>query len=101
MEFTVIGDEEIVLGFRFVGVPGIAVSSRDEALAAFSKATQPGDSLILILTEQVSAMLAEEVMNQQMSGSYPLIVEIPGIEGHLENRKSLVDSIREAIGIHV
>ena len=101
MEFSVIGDEEIVLGFRFAGVPGVAVSSREEALGAFSKATGSGDGLILILTEQVSAMIGEEVMSHQMSGSYPLIVEIPGIQGHLENRKSLVDSIREAVGIHV
>jgi vacuolar-type H+-ATPase subunit F/Vma7 len=101
MEFSVIGDEEVVLGFRFVGVPGVAVTSREEALEAFSKATGSADGLILILTEQVSAMIDREVMSHQMSGSYPLIVEIPGIQGHLENRKSLVDSIREAVGIHV
>jgi vacuolar-type H+-ATPase subunit F/Vma7 len=40
-------------------------------------------------------------MDWQFNGSYPLIVEIPGIEGHLENRKSLIDSIREAVGVHV
>ncbi|MDR2159575.1 MAG: ATPase V, partial [Treponema sp.] len=28
-------------------------------------------------------------------------VEIPGVMGRLEGRKTLVDSIREAIGIHV
>ena len=101
MEFSVIGDEEVVLGFRFVGVPGVEVTSREEALEAFSKATASGDGLILILTEQVSAMIDQEVMSHQVSGSYPLIVEIPGIQGHLENRRSLVDSIREAVGIHV
>jgi V/A-type H+-transporting ATPase subunit F len=30
-----------------------------------------------------------------------LIVEIPGIVGRLAGRKTLVDAIREAIGIHV
>jgi len=102
VEFYVIGDEELVIGFRFVGVPGQAVVSKAEAEQAFSRATAPGSStMVLILTEQVSAMIGEQVMQWQLDGSYPLIVEIPGIEGHLENRKSLVDSIREAVGVHV
>ena len=36
-----------------------------------------------------------------MGGAYPLVVEIPGIDGHLEGRTSLIDSIRDAVGIHV
>jgi V/A-type H+-transporting ATPase subunit F len=32
---------------------------------------------------------------------YPLIVEIPGIHGHMEGKKSLTDAIREAVGISV
>jgi vacuolar-type H+-ATPase subunit F/Vma7 len=56
---------------------------------------------ILILTEQVSAMIEEEVTAWQFGGSYPLVVEVPGIAGHLENRRSLVDAIREAVGVRV
>jgi V/A-type H+-transporting ATPase subunit F len=41
------------------------------------------------------------MIDWQLSGKYPLLVEIPGINGRLEGRKTLVDSIREAIGIHV
>ena len=101
MEFYVIGEEELVIGFQFVGVRGSAVFTPEEGLAAFRSATEAGDVSVLILTEQVSAMIADEVMEWQLNGSYPLIVEIAGIEGHLENRKSLIDSIREAVGIHV
>ena len=101
MEFYIIGEEELVIGFQFVGVRGSAVFTPVEALAAFRSATEAGDVSVLILTEQVSAMIADEVMEWQLNGSYPLIVEIAGIEGHLENRKSLIDSIREAVGIHV
>ena len=101
MEFYVIGDEELVIGFRFVGVQGEAVYSKPEAEQAFRRATASGSIMVLILTEQVSAMISEQVIEWQFSGSYPLIVEIPGIDGHLENRKSLVESIREAVGVHV
>ena len=101
MEFFVIGDEEVVLGFRFAGADGAAVYSRAEALEAFRKATTAGDVKILIITEQASAMIEEEVTAWQFDGAYPLVVEVPGIEGHLENRRSLVDAIREAVGVHV
>jgi vacuolar-type H+-ATPase subunit F/Vma7 len=101
VNFYVIGDEEVVTGFRFAGVPGSIAYSREEALEAFKKTTSAGEALVLIITEQISSMIAAEVMDWQFNGSYPLIVEIPGIEGHLENRKSLIDSIREAVGVHV
>ncbi len=101
MEFFVIGDEEVVLGFRFAGAEGAAVYNREGALEAFRRATTQGDVKILIITEQVSAMIEEEVTAWQYDGAYPLVVEVPGIDGHLENRRSLVDAIREAVGVHV
>ena len=101
MEFHVIGDEEVVIGFRFVGVPGRVVSSAEEAREAFAEVTREGTARVLILTEQVSSLIPREVMDWQMNGAYPLIVEIPGIHGHASNRRSLIDSIRDAVGIHV
>ena len=101
MAFYVIGSDELVIGFRFVGVPGAAVHNREEALAAFHRATKAKDILVLIVTERVAALIPAEVMEWQLAGSYPLIVEIPGIAGHMPERKSLIDSIREAVGIHV
>ncbi len=101
MEFHVIGDEEVVIGFRFVGVPGSIARTTEEAREAFASATEGGTARVLVLTEQVAALIPQEVMDWQMNGSYPLIVEIPGIQGHLINRRSLIDSIRDAVGIHV
>jgi V/A-type H+-transporting ATPase subunit F len=56
---------------------------------------------VLLMTEEVAGWLDELLVNWQISGRYPLIVEIPGIVGRLPGRKTLVDAIREAIGIHV
>ncbi len=101
MAFYVIGSDELILGFRFVGVPGAAAHTREEALAAFREATKSKDILVLVVTERVASLIPEEVMAWQLAGTYPLIVEIPGIAGHMPDRKSLIDSIREAVGIHV
>ena len=101
MAFHFIGSEDLVIGFRFVGVPGTVVSTPQEAREAFRDVTRRGEVKILVLSEEVTAMIPKEVLDWQMGGAYPLIVEVPGIAGHLEGRTSLVDSIRDAVGIHV
>lgn len=111
MDYFIIGERELVLAFGLVGVKGTAVSSRDEALEAFNKVTGQGEELsaqvstdiprVLILTENVSVMLEEEITEWQLKGKFPLIVEIPPLEGKVKGKKSLSDSIREAVGISV
>jgi V/A-type H+-transporting ATPase subunit F len=111
LEYFVIGERELVLGFKLVGVKGKAVSNRQEALDSFNKMTGQLSSVnsyaeqdrpkVLILTEDVADMLDEEVQSWQMKGKAPLIVEIPGLQGHIQGRKTLTDSIREAVGIQV
>jgi V/A-type H+-transporting ATPase subunit F len=115
MDYFFIGDPELVTAFRFVGIGGISVADVDEAKAAFLRITRGWDETagtvlpgraeeecrVLILTEEVADWLGNLMIDWQLSDQYPLIVEIPGIMGRLPGRKTLVDSIREAIGIHV
>ncbi len=101
MAFYVIGEEEVVIGFRFVGVPGKVAVTEEEAREAFRAAVGDPAVKVLVLTEQVSALIPRDVMDWQLGGEYPLIVEIPGTSGHLESRTSLIDAIREAVGLHV
>lgn len=102
-----IGERELVLGFKLVGVDGAIAVNRTEALDAFNRVTGMGDvpvperPKVLILTEEVSSLLDDEVVAWQKKATYPLIVEIPGINGHLEGKKTLTDAIREAVGIQV
>jgi vacuolar-type H+-ATPase subunit F/Vma7 len=101
VSFHVMGSEEIVIGFRFVGVPGTVVRTAEEARETFRSVTTGGTAHVLVVTEQVSVLIADEVMEWQLGGAYPLIVEIPGIEGHRPDRTSLIDAIRDAVGLHV
>ncbi|GHV85645.1 hypothetical protein AGMMS50230_12530 [Spirochaetia bacterium] len=114
MDYFFIGDPELVTAFRFVGIRGQAVSGGEEALAVFKKLTRswdetagtilPGEDLscrVLIVTEETADWLGETLTGWQLTGSYPLVVEIPGTMGRVPGRKTLVDSIREAIGVHV
>jgi V/A-type H+-transporting ATPase subunit F len=113
VDYFFMGDPELVLAFRFVGVSGAGVSGAEEARIIFRKITegydetagavlpQPESCRILILTEEVADWLGDILIKWQLSDRYPLVVEIPGALGRLPGRKTLVDSIREAIGIRV
>ena len=117
MDYFFIGDAELVTAFRFVGVEGRAVNDAKQAISLFRQITEgwnektetvlpdtiPGanDLGVMILTEEVADWLGDFLIDWQISGRYPLIVEVPGIMGHHPGRKTLVDSIRNAIGIHV
>ena len=113
MDYFFLGDPELVTAFRFVGIDGIAVNGADDARGAFRRITEGYDETsgtvlpggescrILIVSEEVADWLGGDLINWQLSNRYPLIVEVPGLMGRLPGRKTLVDSIREAIGIHV
>jgi len=117
VDYYFIGDPELVTAFRFIGIEGTAVRDASEATSIFRRITEGWveeasaalpDSLpeaegcqVLILTEETAGWLDNFLVDWQISGRYPLVVEIPGIMGRIPNRKTLVDSIREAIGIHV
>jgi V/A-type H+-transporting ATPase subunit F len=115
MDYFFLGDSELVTAFRFVGIDGLSVSGPEEALDAFKKITQSwvktagavlpseafGRCRVLILTEETADWLGDTLTDWQLAGQYPLVVEIPGTMGRMPGRKTLVDSIREAVGIHV
>ena len=113
MDYFFIGEAELVTAFRFIGIRGVPVEGSSEAKAVFRRMTDGYDetagtiipgaekSRVLILTEEVADWLGNLLIDWQLSGQYPLIVEVPGLMGRLPGRKTLIDSIREAIGIHV
>ena len=102
MDYFFLGEEELVTAFRFIGIDGMAVNDEDEAIAMFRQITEEkSDYKVLILTEETAGCLGDYMVNWQISGHYPLLVEIPGINGKHINKKTLVEQIREAIGIHV
>jgi len=79
---------------------GLAGESVAEALAALESA-RDSEAGIVILTQEVGAMMQQEVDMLRFGGGLPMVVEIPGARGPLAGRRSLSDVIRQAIGVRV
>jgi len=113
MDYFFIGESELVTAFRFVGISGMSVRNAAEAIDAFRKITESYDETsgtflpgmefcrVLIMTEETADWLGDYLVQWQLKDRYPLIVEVPGLLGRHEGRKTLVESIREAIGVRI
>lgn len=75
----VIGDSDMVTGFRLVGVEGTEAISIDEAREALDKALTRSDLAIVIISEEFSSspQLQEKIEAVRRERMSPLIVEVP------------------------
>ena len=101
MKFFCIADEGTVRGFRLAGIAGHVVTTPAQAADAVEQAVSQPDCGIVVLTEKVAAGIRQQVEAIRLGRDRPLIVEIPGPEGPLPDRKSLRQFVQEAVGIRV
>ena len=98
----VIGDSDMITGFRLVGVEGVEVISVDEACQALNKALARSDLAIIIISEEYSTQpqLHETIDKVRRERTNPLIVEIPRSRGKpCEIRMS--DLITKTLGVRL
>ncbi|MBM3887919.1 MAG: Vacuolar H+transporting two-sector ATPase F subunit [Verrucomicrobia bacterium] len=101
MKFYCIADEDTVRGFRLAGVEGRVVADARQAAEALAEAAAHADCGIVILTERVAVGIRERVDAIRFERARPLIVEVPGSEGPLPDRRSLRQLVQAAVGIRL
>lgn len=101
MKYFVIGDEDMVLGFRLVGVEGRSVGNVMEAREVFKVATSTEGVGIIIISEKVADMVREDVNKYVYGTGFPLVIEVPDRTGSIRGRKSMKDIVKESVGISV
>ena len=98
----VIGDNDMITGFRLVGVEGIEVSSTEKMQEALEKAFVRKDLAIILISEEFSAQpqIHEVIDKMRRESISPLIVEIPGSRGKLSEIR-ISDLISKTLGVRV
>jgi len=99
MKYSIIGDEDTVLGFRMVGVTGKVATNSGEAKRAFDAMLEDRDNCIIIITERVADMIRPIVDKFLFAESFPLIVEIPDRKGPKPGRLGIRETVNAAIGL--
>ena len=101
MKYSIIGDEDTVLGFGIVGVLGKVATTPDQAQRAFKAILQEKDTGIIIITERVADMIRPLVNKFLFTSSFPLVVEIPDRNGPKPDRPGIKEMVNTAIGIRL
>jgi len=101
MKVFVIGDEYTTLGFSLVGITGVAVTNREDALRALDEATSDTEIGIILVTEDVASLIRREIDARVLGLRFPLILEVPGIKGPSSERMDIRQVIRKAVGISI
>lgn len=103
MKLQVIGHPKAVLGFSLVGVSGHAVTTAEEANRALDAALVMPELGIILVTEDVAALIEARMDELKRRSSEPLVVEIPApaINGERIQRPSLGEIVFRAIGVKI
>jgi len=101
LKFFVIGDEETVLGFHLVGIDGEIVDTPEQARQSLENAVQQSNVGVILITERIADGIRADVNLYFYKMPVPLIIEIPDRYGAQEERGTIRDVIRNAIGVHV
>ncbi len=96
----VIGDNDLITGFRLVGVEGKEVTSVDEARQALFKVLARKDVAVVLVSEEFATQMRSDLEKARMEYLTPLIVEVPGPKGPSgETRMS--DLISKTLGVRI
>ena len=76
----VIGDSDMITGFRTVGIEGAEASSVEEASQALNKALARNDLAIIIVSEEFSTQpqIQQTIEKTRIERKNTLIIELPG-----------------------
>ena len=99
MKYSIIGDEDTVLGFGMVGVSGKVADNADQAMHAFQLILEDKETCIIIITERIADMIRPIVDKYLFTESFPLIVEIPDRGGSKAGRPGIREMVNAAIGL--
>ena len=99
MKYSIIGDEDTVLGFGMVGVSGKTAGNPDDAQRAFQAMIEDKETAIIIITERAADMIRPIVDKYLFTVNFPLIVEIPDRKGRKPGGPGIKEMVNTAIGI--
>ena len=96
----VIGDSNMITGFRLVGVEGAEVSTVNEATDALQKAVSRNDLAIIIVSEEFSAQpqMHEAIDQIRRERKNTLIVEVPG-SMEKQSHVNMTDLVSKTLGV--
>ncbi len=102
MKFYLISDNhDTAVGMRMAGVEGTIVHEVSEVEQALKEACANKEIGVVLITAKLMDMCRQQVYEQKLHGSLPLIVEVADRHGDGMVTDSITRYVREAVGIKI
>ncbi len=103
MSIFVLGSREVVAAFAMGGMRGRAVGDPDEIRAALQEVVVAGPEpvRVLVVEETAAESVRSDIERLKLDREGPLVVEVAGVRGPHERRKSPLQLVQEALGIRI
>lgn len=88
-------------GMRLAGVEGVIVHEKIEVQEALDKCLEDREIGIVMITEKLGKLVADEIDDIKLKYPLPLVVEIPDRHGTGRTPDSITRYVREAIGLKI
>ena len=99
--FLISDNHDTAVGMRLAGIDGLVLAQKQEVLDAIDAAVADPEVGVLLISERLSRMCADKVLEMKLELRRPLIVEIPDRHGTSRNKNFITNYIKEAIGIKI
>jgi V/A-type H+-transporting ATPase subunit F len=102
MKFFLISDKiDTLTGMRLAGINGVFVREREELLKTLDDACATPEIGIILITENLSFMIPDEIHDIRIDKKMPIISIIPDRHGSQRPDDYITNYIKESIGIKI
>lgn len=97
--FLISDNVDTLIGLRLAGVKGVVVHEKEEIIKSFENAFKNKQIQVVLITEKLSDIVSDFILDIRLNRRYPLIVEIPDRHGAKKPSDSILKFIEESMGI--
>ena len=99
--FVISDNHDTVVGMRLAGIDGVVMHEKEEVCSKLKILIKDNNIGIIIVTEKITDIAKEEILEYKTKRTVPLIVEIPDRHGSSRGDNTIMSYVRESLGIKV
>lgn len=102
MKFYLISDNvDTQVGMRLAGIEGTVVHEKEEVVSTLGRVCDDPQIGIILMTKKLIDLCPDMIYDLKLNRKSPLIVEIPDRHGEGQVSDSILQYVREAIGVKI